>query len=97
MNLSEVICLFHLESSKRKTSDSITDEPEVKSARRENEGKPEIPEIPKLSEKHLLQDMIVMSLPFKCTDNDLKEYFTKTCGEMTLHQVCILCIISILL
>jgi len=37
--------------------------------------------------RDLLQDMIVLGLPFNATDEEVEEYFTKNCGELAFHEV----------
>jgi len=66
--------------SKRKIEDTvIKKENDVPKKLKAESGKP--------SESHLLQDMIVLGLPYSCKDIDLKEYFTSSCGELSLYEV----------
>lgn len=72
--------------SKRKNEDNVKEREREDILRKK---KPDLDEKPdtKASERHLLEDMIVLSLPYGCKDSDLKEYFTSACGEMSLNEV----------
>ena len=46
------------------------------------------------SGKHdILEDIIVLGLPYKCTNDDLKDYFTKECGDLAFHEVILCCVL----
>lgn len=81
---------------KRKTTD-MPEEEEKQKEEEENEAKspkvedPESPLMkkPKSSrdEKKYLGDLILLGLPPDCRGEDLKEYFTAACGELSMHEV----------
>jgi len=67
-----VVTLQRSESGKRKAEDGAEEIRRPKSSKRESE---------------LLEDIIVLGLPFRCTSEDLKDYFSNECGELAFHEV----------
>jgi len=72
------------EDSREKSSSSRS------SSNRDNNrqrSKQEEPEKPRSKNEKLLDDLIVLGLPYGCTAETLKEYFTNTCGTPTFCEL----------
>ena len=55
-----------------------------KSSNQENNGRVERS---KRSSSNLLQDIIVLGLPYTTTEEELNEYFANSCGELAFYEV----------
>lgn len=70
--------IYFPDSVKRKMEESPNREPEAKLVKTGPD------------DAILQSDLIVLGLPYKATEEDLKEYFQKF-GELTMHEVWLFC------